>query len=85
MSVELNRGGGSLAPSSMAIGFAGATLVRGRCMGSGYGTMIVVVSVITLVILFLLFVRDNYWNKAWGQSPSRLRFKKCFETGSRMC
>ncbi|MBI4000246.1 MAG: hypothetical protein HY348_00480 [Nitrospira defluvii] len=40
--------------------------------------MIVVVSVITLVILLLLFVRDNYWNKAWEQVAKPLTLQEVF-------
>lgn len=47
-------------------------------MGSDYGTMIVIVSVITLVILLLLFVRDNYWNKAWGQVAKPVTLQEVF-------
>ncbi|MGZ8383954.1 MAG: hypothetical protein ACXWWE_08100, partial [Nitrospira sp.] len=64
---------------SVPIGSVRAALLAGqRCMGSDYGTMIVMVSVITLVILLLLFVRDNYWNKAWGQVAKPLTLQEVF-------
>ncbi len=64
---------------SVPIGSARAALLQGqRFMGSYYGTMIVIVSVITFVILSLLFVRDNYWNKTWGQVAKPVTLQEVF-------
>ena len=49
-----------------------------RPMNLEYGRMTAIVSVITLAVLLLLFIRDRFASKGWGQLAKPLTLQEVF-------